>query len=175
MAMGARRTLGTLIIRGLGLVLFSLEAIAQEPSAPEITRSTDGHVMLEAKGATRREVLEQLFTERSIRVDWVSARFADEAIQGRFAGTTGQIVRKVLGDANFIIVTDDIGNRPGGEPRISRVVVFGRMPATQIPAGSPNTGPTLATPPQPAPQVQAAANPHDLRYAPRPPRTNRSR
>jgi len=165
--------LASLLFAGTGCIWLSFSVAAEVANDAVSLRSSDGQVTLEANGAARREVFERFFAERDIRIDWLDAVFASEGIEGTFAGTTGQVVRKLLADANFVIVFNTDA-RPDREPHILRVVVIGRAAATQMPSGIPIT-PNGRTR-QPATQVQASATlpgEKDFRYEPRPPHIKR--
>jgi hypothetical protein len=93
--------------------------------------SPDGtNAVFEARGVSRREVLDRLFAGINIEIKWLNASFADEPISGTFAGNRAAVARVLLSQANFVIGYDDKG-------RLARVVIIG-------PAGKEPNGPALA-------------------------------
>jgi hypothetical protein len=115
--------IGKLLAVGIA-AFFDSAAVLAEQSVSPITLSTDGkQFTLTVIGATRRKILEQLFVERGIEVDWLDENLAEDAIQGSFRGQMPYIARKVLASTNFVIVYDTDGE----EPRMLRIIVIGRV------------------------------------------------
>jgi hypothetical protein len=84
--------------------------------------SSDGSsVELTLLDISRREVLDRLFSDRGIRLDWMSPTLADERISGNYTGSLSQVARRLLEKLNFILVYDTTVSAP----RITRVVIVG--------------------------------------------------
>lgn len=106
--------------------------IGTTPGVAEIVVNADGQsVVMEVRDATRREVLERLFSGRNIQLDWLNASYGDEKISGTFRGSMPDITRSLLTDSNFVIVYDQIGDNY----QISRLVMMGRSLQGQTSGG----------------------------------------
>jgi hypothetical protein len=110
------------------------------PRNATIPRSTAGEDTAEAdKATTRRQVLDRLFADREITVEWRDQAYADEAVQTRFskgkdAAARRRFARRLLSRSNYVIVYQTRGNRR----RMSRIVVLGPSPPQE--QGARQTG-----------------------------------
>jgi hypothetical protein len=105
-----------------GLLLWPFVGLAAgEDSRLDI--SADGtSVDFDLHQVARREVVDRLFADRGIQLDWLNRDVADEPIRGRFRGTRSAVARQMLAPLDFVLAVD----RVDGEVRITRVVVVGR-------------------------------------------------
>ena len=114
---------GLLVLAASGTALLAPRASAQ-------AADTGGAVTAEAgKVTTRRQVLDRLFADRDIQVEWRDESYADEAVQNRYSKATDsaarrRYARRLLSRSNYIIVYDTSGKGR----RMSRVVVLGPSP-----------------------------------------------
>src|SRR5712691_6410132 len=93
--------------------------------------SPDGaFVDFDVRDVPRREVMTKLFADKGIKLEWLTSSFGDERISGTFKGSHADVVQQLLAQSNFVVVRD-----PGGENRISRLVIIG--PAATGTAGVP--------------------------------------
>jgi hypothetical protein len=93
--------------------------------------SSDGsRVELTLLDISRRDALDRLFSDRDIRLDWMSPALADERISGNYNGSLSQVARRLLEKLNFILVYDMTSNAP----RITSVVIIGRAQGQPSPA-----------------------------------------
>jgi hypothetical protein len=126
------------------LIFFSVSVAAQIPDMATPPWSQQGHaataargdskILLQAgaggsvtlvpNGATRRQVLDRLFAERGVEIEWRNKPFADEKVYGRFNGTPSQIARMLLARRSHIITYDTSGE----QPRIVRIYILGPDP-----------------------------------------------
>jgi len=82
----------------------------------------DGEMVIEASGATRREILNRLFAEREVEIEWRNRAFADERVQsGRLSGQPIEIARRLLASQNYVMRYD----LSSDEPRLARIVILG--------------------------------------------------
>jgi hypothetical protein len=81
--------------------------------------AADGtNIEFEVKDTSRRDVFNQLFAGSGIEIKWVAAAFADERIGGKFSGTPAAVIRELLAQTNFIVVSAD-------SSRVIRLVMVG--------------------------------------------------
>ncbi len=104
------------------------------------TISPDGaHVDFAVREVPRRDVLERLFADRGIKLEWLDRAFADESISGTFKGTPTSVARHLLDRANFVIVY----GRKDDTFQISRIVVIGRADKGRSSPGLAAIGPAV--------------------------------
>jgi hypothetical protein len=104
-----------------GSLLFASAGFAALANS-EFRMSSDGSsVELTLRDISRREVLDRLFSDRGIRLDWMSPALADERISGNYTGSLSQVARRLLEKLNFILVYDTAVSAS----RITRVVIVG--------------------------------------------------
>jgi hypothetical protein len=84
--------------------------------------SLDGaRVDFDVREVSRHGVLDRLFANKGIELEWRNSANADETITGTFNGTFASVARQLLAPMNFVIVYGGRGNAA----RISRIVVLG--------------------------------------------------
>jgi len=108
------------------------DAVTRAVDDSGIALEIDGRdwITLTVTGATRRFVLERLFAERAIEIEWRNKAFAEQAVHGRFSGPADTVARRLLDRSDYVIVyaaTD-------GEPRMSRITILGSDPVSVSPA-----------------------------------------
>ena len=130
--------------------LLPSEADAAEAMPPETTRPVpttrrrgeltlkagrDGEMVIETSGATRREILDRLFADREVEIEWRNKAFADEMLQGgRLSGPPIEIARRLLTRVNYVMSYE----ADSDEPRLARIVILGSDPPSVIrTAGEP--------------------------------------
>ena len=92
--------------------------------SPETGR--DGEIVLEFSAATRREILNRLFAEREVEIEWRNKAFADERMQvGRLSGPPVELARRLLARVSYVMSYDTSSD----EPRLARIVILGADPA----------------------------------------------
>jgi hypothetical protein len=97
---------------------------------PELTRDVaDGEITVEANGATVGQILDRLFTESGIEVDWRDQASAGKVIEGRFKGSLDQVTQRLLANENYIAISA----RLDGETRIVRVIIIGQASPPGVP------------------------------------------
>ena len=86
----------------------------------------DGEIVLESSAATRREILNRLFAEREVEIEWRNKAFADERMQiGRLSGPPVELARRLLARVSYVMSYDTSSD----EPRLARIVILGADPA----------------------------------------------
>jgi hypothetical protein len=130
--------------------LLPSEAEAVEAMAPETIRPVpttrrrgettldtgrDGEIAIDTSGATRREILNRLFADREVEIEWRNKAFADEMLQGgRLSGPPIEIARRLLTRVNYVMSYE----ADSDEPRLARIVILGSDPPSVIrTAGEP--------------------------------------
>lgn len=120
--------------------LLPSEADAAEAMPPETTRPVpttrrrgeltlkagrDGEMVIETSGATRREILDRLFADREVEIEWRNKAFADERVQGRgLRGSPIELARRLLARVSYVMFYDTSSD----EPRLARIVILGSDP-----------------------------------------------
>ncbi|MGH6842138.1 MAG: hypothetical protein ACREDV_08625 [Methylocella sp.] len=104
----------------------SAAADPQSPDSGLPYNSADGDIIVEANGATLGEILDRLFTERGILVDWRDQSLADKVIQGSFKGSIDEVAQRILAGVNYIAISAS----SDGEVHITRLVIFGGASST---------------------------------------------
>jgi hypothetical protein len=151
---------GWCAVSGLTGAGVAVAAVAES----RFTISPDGaHVDFSVREVPRRDVLERLFADRGIKLEWLDRAFADESISGTFKGTPNSVARNLLERANFVIV---YGRRDDAF-QISRIVVIGRAEKGRVSpglaaiaaAGQPGASRPLPPKPSPAPAAREQVAP----------------
>src|ERR1043166_8953987 len=91
---------GKLLLASLA-ICSSWDAYGQALDSNVAARLEQDQVTIEARGATRRQLLQRLFAERSVRVDWHDGSSAEEVIDDSLIGPINHITRRVLAPTNF--------------------------------------------------------------------------
>lgn len=104
----------------------SAAADPQSPDSGLTYDSADGEIIVEANGATLGEILDRLFTERGILVDWRDQSVADKVIQGSFKGSIDEVAQRLLAGVNYIAISAS----SDGDVHITRLVIFGGASST---------------------------------------------
>lgn len=93
--------------------------------------NSDGTILeFDLRAVSRREVLDRLFANRNIKLEWVNTALADELISGAYHGSLPQVARQLLTKLDFILVYDGASS----DARLTRVVIFGRSSGQASPA-----------------------------------------
>ena len=108
----------------------AMPADTEEP-APLIVRKAEStresprenEVVLEPSGATRREILNRLFADRDVEIEWRNNALANEKVRGRLKGGPTELARRLLERGNYVM---SYGS--SGDP--ARIVVLGSDPPT---------------------------------------------
>jgi hypothetical protein len=89
----------------------------------EITREFryENWIVLEPRGATRREIISRLFAGREVEIEWRNKAFADEALRGRFKGPPTELARRLLERANYVMAYNTSGD-------LARIIILGSDP-----------------------------------------------
>jgi hypothetical protein len=114
----------------LGLLLFPSFGLAGDQDNRFDVNADGTSVDFDLHQVPRRDVLNRLFADRGVKVDWLNRDVADEAIRGHFTGPPSAVARQILAPLNFILALDKVD----GETRITRVIVVGRSSGTAAPA-----------------------------------------
>ncbi|MGQ0444564.1 MAG: hypothetical protein ACT4O2_05420 [Beijerinckiaceae bacterium] len=102
---------------------------AADPQSPDFGlpyNSADGDIIVEANGATLGEILDRLFTERGILVDWRDQDMAGKVIQGSFRGSIDEVTQRLLAGVKYFAFSSS----SEGEVHIPRLVIFGGASST---------------------------------------------
>lgn len=107
---------------GIGILLFPGVGWAGIEDS-RFTTSSDGTAFeFELREVSRRQVLDRLFADQAIKLDWADPAVAGDLISGSYHGSLSQIARLLLTKLNFVLVHE----RTDDEIRITRVVILGR-------------------------------------------------
>jgi hypothetical protein len=108
------------------------DAVTRAVDDSGIALEIDGRdwITLTVTGATRRLVLERLFAERAIEIEWRNKAFAQQAVHGRFSGPADTVARRLLARSDYVIVY----TATDGESRMSRITILGSDPVSVSPA-----------------------------------------
>jgi hypothetical protein len=91
--------------------------------APEIARESE--IVLEPVGVTRREILNRLFADRNVQIEWRNKAFADERVQDRrLTGPPVELARRLLARASYVMVYQTSGD----ESHLTRILILGSDP-----------------------------------------------
>jgi hypothetical protein len=92
-------------------------------------RTPDGSgVDYHLRAVPRRHVLDRLFADQDIKLEWRNRAVGDEPISGSFGGAPSSVARQLLARTSFVLVYDRVGGK------ITRVIVVGRAGAQPSPA-----------------------------------------
>jgi hypothetical protein len=105
-----------------------LQAHAQSRDPELKFDSAHSEITVEAKGATLGQILDRLFTERGIRVEWRDQALADKVIEGSFKGPIELVTQRLLSDVNYFAISEGSATGTG----ITRVVILGRTSPGEI-------------------------------------------
>lgn len=105
-----------------GGLLISNTALASVDDS-HFGRSPDGaRLEFDLRDVPRREVLDRLFADQTIKLEWLNRTVADELISGSFRGTLAGMTRQLLAQLDFVLVSEAVD----GDVVIKRVVIVGR-------------------------------------------------
>ncbi len=100
----------------------STGADTSEGQIPSISLTHDGtKYTFHFKRMTRREVIEQLLSDKKVDIRWIDTLFANELTEGRYVGSIDEILSRVLSQTNYIVAYDMTAIRP----RMKRIVIHG--------------------------------------------------
>jgi hypothetical protein len=106
----------------------AMPADSEEPAPlivrrAEITREAprENEIVLEPSGATRREILNRLFADRQVEIEWRNNALADEKVRGRLKGGPTELARRLLERGNYVMAYGSSGD-------LARIVVLGSDP-----------------------------------------------
>jgi hypothetical protein len=86
-------------------------------------RSPDGaRLEFDLRDVPRREVLDRLFADQTIKLEWLNRTVADELISGSFRGTLVGLTRQLLAQLDFVLISEAVD----GNVVIKRVVIVGQ-------------------------------------------------
>src|SRR6266545_3498405 len=100
----ARALIGMLLLVQAASSCLSRHAFAQALDSGAAVHLDQIQVTIEARGTTRRQLLQRLFTEAETRVEWIDKSLAEEVVHGTFTGRRSQIARRLLAATNFVLV-----------------------------------------------------------------------
>lgn len=161
-----RSMIGQLLLAQVAAFCWIFEAHAQIRDPEMAFDSAHSEIMVEANGATLGEILDRLFTERGIPVEWRDKALAGKVMQGSFKGPIDRVAQRLLSGENYIAVSA----MSDGETRITRVIILGGASPKQI--APPRLAIAHALPRAPARPGIAPSKPaevHAIRWPPAPP------
>jgi hypothetical protein len=88
-------------------------------------------VDFDVREVARSYVVDQLFANRDIKIEWLNREIADEVISGQFQGTISGVARGLLAQFNVVLGY----SKANDEVRITRIIVVGRVAAGRTSPG----------------------------------------
>lgn len=120
--MRSRSKFGQLLLAPIAALSWTVGVCAQTPDPKLILRATGSEVAIESRGATLGQILDRLFAERGIPVEWHDEALVGKEIEGSFSGPIDEVMQRLLINENYIASTTGAD----GKTRISRLIILGR-------------------------------------------------
>ncbi|MEA2992354.1 MAG: hypothetical protein QOD40_1274 [Alphaproteobacteria bacterium] len=96
-----------------------LAAVGASQSADTSDRPS---IDFDLQAVPRREVLDRLFADQEIKLEWLNREVADEPVSGKFSGSLPVVARQLLARTNFVLLYQ----QQGDALRITRVLIVGK-------------------------------------------------